>query len=103
MDLNYFNKLTDDNLLEIALRINAVDISKYSQVNKKFNKLIRDNWFWYLKLESDYGHVFDYNKDVDWLNMYQNYATIRGMGHNYHGQLGLDKSNDVKRNDKFFS
>ncbi len=96
---NDFEYLPDDILIKIALNLNLKNLINYCQLNARFNNVIcSNNWFWYNKFIHDYGSKFQYDKNTDWLHIYQYYGNVWSFGNNNYGQLGLKLDNNVKRN-----
>ncbi len=101
MKVNNFEYLPDDKLLKIALNLNLGELINYCQLSARFNNVIcSDNWFWYNKFIHDYGSKFQYDKNTDWLHIYQYYGNVLSFGNNTYGQLGLglELGDNVNRN-----
>jgi hypothetical protein len=93
-DINNFDLLPDEHLIEIALHINIEEIKNYCTLNNRFNNLVcQNNWFWYSKLKFDYNNHLNYDINIKWYNAYMKFSDVLVFGLNTSGQLGLgDKS-----------
>jgi alpha-tubulin suppressor-like RCC1 family protein len=92
-ELSYFYSLPDDEIFNIALRLNIEDISYYCLYNSKFNKIICNNeWFWKEKFLYDFGDP-EYDYVADWKSLYKNHGSVYVFGQNLFRQLGLNKNN----------
>jgi hypothetical protein len=74
---SYFDLLSDDQIIEIALTLDRSDIDTYCSINKRFNLIIcNNNYFWREKCLRDYGKIFTQDNTVDWQRIYKGYGKI---------------------------
>jgi hypothetical protein len=84
-----FFYLSEDEIHEIALKLDITNISYYCLSHSKFNHSIcYNNDFWRKKFLIDFGKP-DYDFVDDWKSLYKNYGTVYSFDANDRGQLGL--------------
>jgi hypothetical protein len=91
-DLSYFSYLSDDEIFNIALKLNIEDVGYYCLYNSRFNKIVcENNWFWKEKFLSDFG-LSEYDYVDDWKTLYKNYGSVYVFGNNSVNQLGFNNN-----------
>jgi len=82
-----FELFPEDYLINLALSLPLSLIIRFCQTNKRFNRLICNNtYFWQHKFLRDFGPI---NYQGSWKYLYLNYLNVWGWGDNMYGQLGL--------------
>ena len=70
--------LPEDYLFRLSLSLSLSEIHQLSLTNKKFNRLIGDNdYFWRHKFRQDYAQ---FNYIGSWKKLYQDFFSVWGVG-----------------------
>ena len=85
------NIVPKDLVIQIALDLSLSDLINWCLTSKKFNKIICDNEFWYLKFVKTYSQQVANGIKINahWRDIYKDHMSIWVTGSNQHGQLGL--------------
>ena len=80
IDSDYFDRLPDEMILELAYVMSITDIKSLCRTGQRFNRIICDNEiFWRNKLFREIGPI-DY--DGNWKEMYMYSQALWGYGKN---------------------